>query len=79
MWTGGAERPGSLAPGDVITHLDGIPLPDLAAFRTAEARLASSRKDAVLARVWRNGSALFVPVWSKSVHRSVKSGSFTEE
>lgn len=79
VWTGGAERPGSLAPGDVITHLDGIPLPDLAAFRTAEARLASSRKDAVLARVWRNGSALFVPVWSNPVQHSAKSGAFTEE
>ncbi len=79
VWTGGADRPGSLAPGDVITHLDGMPLPDLAAFRTAAAQLASSRKEAVLARIWRNGSALFVPVWNTPERRAAKARAVTDE
>ncbi|WP_323775719.1 trypsin-like peptidase domain-containing protein [Leisingera sp.] len=79
VWTGSADLPGSLVPGDVITHLDGLPLPDLAAFHTAAARLKSGQGVSVLARVWRNGSAVFVPVWNATVGQTERDGITRDE
>lgn len=60
VWIARAEAPFPLTAGDVITHLDGMPVSDLASLTAATDNLATKEKDAALARIWRNGSAMFV-------------------